>query len=62
MKGKRLAANAVKGLDNLPRKPGERRVYLSADDLTRLAEESGQHRVLVLILAYTGAWSQSTRV
>jgi integrase len=29
-------------------------VYLSADDVARLADESGEHRVLVLVLAYCG--------
>jgi integrase len=60
VKGKRLAANPVKGLDNLPRKSGKRRVYLSADDVTRLADKSGDHRVLVLTLAYCGLrWGEA---
>jgi integrase len=60
VKGKRLAANPVKGLDNLPRKSGKRRVYLSADDVTRLANKSGEHRVLVLVLAYCGLrWGEA---
>ncbi len=54
VKGKRLAANPAKGVENLPRKSGKRRVYLSADDVRRLADESGEHRVLVLVLAYCG--------
>ena len=60
VKGKRLAANPVKGLDNLPRKSGNRRVYLTADDVTRLADKAGEHRVLVLVLAYTGVrWGEA---
>jgi integrase len=60
VKGKRLAANPVKGLDNLPRKSGKRRVYLSADDVTRLADKSGEHHVLVLTLAYCGLrWGEA---
>lgn len=60
VKGKRLAANPVKGIDNLPRKSGKRRVYLSADDVARLAGESGQHRTLVLVLAYCGLrWGEA---
>jgi len=60
VKGKRLSANPVKGLDNLPRKSGKRRVYLSADDVTRLADKSGEHRVLVLVLAYCGVrWGEA---
>jgi hypothetical protein len=39
VKAKRLAVNPAKGVENLPRKTGERRVYLSADDVYRLANE-----------------------
>jgi integrase len=60
VKGKRLAANPAKGVENLPRKTGKRRVYLSAEDVRRLADESGQHRVLVLVLAYCGVrWGEA---
>ena len=60
VKAKRLAVNPAKGLENLPRKMGKRRVYLSADDVHRLADESGQHRTLVLVLAYTGIrWGEA---
>jgi hypothetical protein len=59
VKSKRLSANPAKGVENLPRKTGKRRVYLSADDGYRLADESGQHRTLVLVLAYTGIYSAS---
>jgi integrase len=59
VKSKRLSANPAKGVENLPRKTGKRRVYLSADDVYRLADESGQHRTLVLVLAYTGIYSAS---
>jgi integrase len=60
VKAKRLAVNPAKGVENLLRKIGKRRVYLSADDVYRLADESGQHRVLVLVLAYTGIrWSEA---
>jgi hypothetical protein len=41
VKGKRLAANPAMGVENLPRKTGKRRVYLSADDLRRVADEFG---------------------
>jgi len=35
-------------------------VYLSAADVARLADESGQHRALVLVLAYTGVrWGEA---
>jgi len=60
VKAKRLAANPAKGVENLPRKTCKRRVYLSADDVYRLADESGQHRTLVLALAYTGIrWGEA---
>jgi integrase len=60
VKGKRLAANPCKSIDNLPRKTGKRRVYLSADDVARLADKSGEHRALVLVLAYCGLrWGEA---
>jgi integrase len=47
-------------VENLPRKTGKRSVYLSAEDVRRLADESGQHRVLVLVLAYCGVrWGEA---
>jgi hypothetical protein len=54
VKARRLAGNAARGVENLPRKTAKRRVYLSADGVGRLAVESGQHRTLVLTLAYCG--------
>src|SRR5271167_2227589 len=54
VKSKRLAINPAKGIENLPRKTGKRHVYLSADDVARLADEAGDHRALVLTLAYCG--------
>jgi integrase len=60
VKGKRLPANPAKGVEGLPQKIGKRRVYLSADDVARLADESGEHRVLVLVLAYCGLrWGEA---
>ena len=60
VKGKRLAANPCKGIEGLPRKTGKRRVYLSADDVHRLAGGSGEHRALVLVLAYCGIrWGEA---
>ena len=53
-------ANPAKGVENLPRKTARRHVYLSADDVHRLADESGQHRALVLVLAYCGVrWGEA---
>lgn len=60
VKGKRLSANPAKGVENLPRKSAKRRVYLSADDVARLADESGDHGALVLVLAYCGLrWGEA---
>jgi len=60
VKAKRIAVNPVKGVENLPRKTAKRRVYLSADDVYRLADESGEHRALVLVLAYCGLrWGEA---
>ncbi len=59
-KAKRIAVNPAKGVENLPRKTGRRRVYLSADDVHRLADESGEHRALILVLAYCGLrWGEA---
>jgi integrase len=60
VKAKRLAVNPVRGVENLPRKATRRHVYLSADGVHRLAYESGQHRALVLVLAYCGLrWGEA---
>ncbi len=60
VKAKRLAVNPVKGVENLPRKSAKRRVYLSADDVHTLADESGEHSTLVLVLAYCGLrWGEA---
>jgi integrase len=60
VKGKRLPANPAKGVENLPRKRGKRHVYLSADDVARLADKAGEHRALVLVLAYCGLrWGEA---
>jgi hypothetical protein len=50
VKSRRLSANPAKGIENLPRKRGKRRVYLSADDVYRLADEANERRELVRAL------------
>ena len=46
-------------MENLPRKTGKRRVYLTAEDVARMALES-KHQVLVLTLAYCGLrWGEA---
>jgi integrase len=43
-----------------PRKSPKRHVYLTQEDACRLAEESGRHADLVLILAFTGLrWGEA---
>ena len=60
VKAKRLVSNPARGAENLPRKHAKRRVYLAPEDVGRLAAESGQHRVLVLVLAYCGIrWGEA---
>ncbi|HME15612.1 MAG TPA: site-specific integrase [Mycobacterium sp.] len=60
VKSRRLTANPSRGMENLPHKTGKRRVYLTVEDLARLASESGQHSALVLTLAYTGIrWGEA---
>ena len=60
VKAKRLSHNPAKGVENLPRRNERRRVYLSSDDVHRLADEAGPHRALVLTLAYCGLrWGEA---
>jgi integrase len=60
VKARRLRANPAGGVENLPSKTAKRRVYLNPKDVGRLAGESGDHRVLVLTLAYTGLrWGEA---
>jgi integrase len=60
VKAKRLAVNPAKGVEGLPRKTARRHVYLTADDVHRLASEAGEHRALVLVLAFCGLrWGEA---
>ncbi|MBV7701911.1 site-specific integrase [Nocardia nova] len=60
VKERRIAANPVRGVENLPRKSRKRHIYLQAGDVSRLARESKRHRVLVLVLAYCGLrWGEA---
>ena len=54
VKARRVVTNPARGVENLPRKTRKRHIYLTADDVARLAEESGDHRAIVLTLAYCG--------
>ena len=60
VKAKRLRANPARGADNLPRRTSRRHVYLSADDVHRLADECGEHRPLILVLGFCGLrWGEA---
>jgi integrase len=60
VKKKRLSANPAVGVENFPPKTAKRRVYLSAEDVERLADKAGDHRALVLTLAYCGLrWGEA---
>jgi integrase len=55
-----LLRRPAKGVGNLRRKTARRHVYLSADDVYRLANEAGEHRTLILVLAYCGLrWGEA---
>lgn len=60
VKAKRLAKNPARGVENLPRKQQKAHVYLSHSQVAELAAGAGQHRVLVLVLAYCGVrWGEA---
>lgn len=60
VKARRLALNPAKGISNLPRKSSRRHIYLTAEDVHRLACEAGEHRILVLTLAFCGTrWGET---
>lgn len=60
VKGKRLTVNPCKGIENLPRKVARRHVYLTADDVHRLAAEAGEHLALVYVLGFCGLrWGEA---
>ncbi|OBK02736.1 integrase [Mycolicibacterium fortuitum] len=56
----RLASNPAAGIEGLPKKSARRHIYLSANDVHRLAAESGEHRPLVYVLAFCGTrWGET---
>ncbi len=62
VKGKRLARNPARGVDNLPHKEHKPRVYLGHEQVAVLADNAGKHRTLVLLLAYSGLrWVKRSR-
>jgi integrase len=58
----RIANNPARaGKVGLPRKLKKKHVYLSHDEVVRLAQSAGERRLLVLLLAYTGIrWAEAT--
>jgi len=55
-----IASNPARGV-KLPRKPKKRPVYLSHDEVARLASAAGPYEPLVLMLAYTGLrWGEAS--
>lgn len=60
----RISKNQARGLDpkrrEKPTKPKRKHVYLDHDAVAQLADESGDRRTLVLVLAYTGIrWGEA---
>lgn len=60
----RVSKNRARGLDpkrrEKPVKPKRKHVYLDHDAVDRLADESGEHRALILVLAYCGIrWGEA---
>jgi integrase len=54
-----LASNVARGV-KLPKKPPPRNVYLTAEQLNRLADEAGHYRSLVLLLGVGGPrWGEA---
>ena len=54
-----LATNPARGV-KLPKRSRRRNVYLSADQLRRLADEAGRYRSLVLLLGLGGLrWGEA---
>ncbi|MEJ8284543.1 tyrosine-type recombinase/integrase [Curtobacterium citreum] len=60
VKDRRIHSNPARGL-RLPRKVPKPRAYLTHQQVEALADESGQHGLLVRFLAYTGLrWGEAT--
>ncbi|MDG5484627.1 site-specific integrase [Mycolicibacterium gadium] len=60
VKAHRLVVNPALGVENLPRRVARRHRYLTASDVHALAVEAGEHRVLVLLLAFCGLrWGEA---
>jgi integrase len=59
VKDRRVSSNPARGV-NLPRKVKKQHVYLTAEQVSSLAEGSGDRALLVLVLSYTGLrWGEA---
>jgi integrase len=59
VKDRMVASNQARGV-KLPKRPARRNVYLNAEQLQRLADESGRYRALVLLLGVGGLrWGEA---
>ncbi|MCS5498196.1 site-specific integrase [Cnuibacter physcomitrellae] len=59
VKDRRLSSNPARGV-NLPRKVRKKHVYLSADEVSKLAAASSERALLILVLSYTGIrWGEA---
>lgn len=58
---RRIPSNPAQGVKNLPKRTKGREVFLTHDQVFALADAAGEHRTLVLLLAYTGLrWGEAT--
>lgn len=59
VKDRRLGSNPARGV-NLPRKIKKKHTYLTPDQVSKVAEASGDRALLVLVLSYTGIrWGEA---
>jgi integrase len=59
VRNRRILTNPARNVD-LPRKVARRHTYLSREQVERLAEAAGEHKTLVLVLAYSGVrWGEA---
>jgi integrase len=59
VKDRMMASNPARGV-KLPKRPPRRNVYLTADQLDKLADESGRYRSLIFLLGVGGLrWGEA---
>jgi integrase len=60
VKDRRILSNPARGV-GMPRSVSKRHIYLSNEEVSRLAEASGERKTLILTLAYCGIrWGEAT--